>query len=162
MVLTDFAYDKNHYALGDKIIFRDEEYVMIDNLDLDELIRNATRSYFDSCGERRTSGYISGIKKVIYNDPATTVIWHDGSKTTIKCHDEDSYDPVIGLLLCVIKKTTDGQGYSALCKILDDAYFRKNEIAMETREKERNERIEKRRKLADDIAYLRHRIIFED
>jgi len=162
MVLTDFAYNKNHYALGDKIIFRDEEYVMIDNFDLDKLIRNATRRYYDSCGERRTSGYISGIKKVIYNDPATTVIWHDGSKTTIKCHDEDSYDPVIGLLLCVIKKATDGQGYSALCKLLDDAYFRKNEITMETREKERNERIEKRRKLADDIAYLRHRIIFED
>lgn len=131
---------------------------MIDNLDLDELIRNATRSYFDSVGKRRSSAHISGIKKVIYNDPATTVIWHDGSKTTIKCHDEDSYDPVIGLLLCVIKKATDGQGYSALCKLLDDAYFRKNEIAMETREKERIERIEKRRKL----AYLRRRIIFED
>lgn len=161
MVLTDFTYGKN-YKPGNRIIFRDKEYVMIDNLDLDELIRNATRSYFDSFGERRTSGYISGIKKVIYNNPATTVIWHDGSKTTIKCHDEDSYDPVIGLLLCVIKKATDGQGYSALCKLLDDAYFRKNEIAMETREKERNERIEKRRKLADDIAYLRYRIIFED
>ena len=161
MELTNFVYGKK-YLLGDKVIFRDEEYAMIDNIDLDELIRNATRNYFDSCGERRTSNYISGIKKVIYNDPATTVIWHDGSKTTIKCHDEDSYDPVIGLLLCIIKKTTDGQGYSALCKLLDDAYFRKNEIAMETREKERNARIEKRRKLADDIAYLRHRMIFED
>lgn len=161
MELTDFTYGKN-YEPGDRIIFRDEEYVMIDNLDLDDLIRTATRSYFDSCGERRTSNYISGIKKVIYNDPATTVIWHDGSKTTIKCHDEDSYDPVIGLLLCVIKKISDGQGYSALCKLLDDAYLRKNDIAMETREKERNERIEKRRKLADDIAYLRNRIIFED
>lgn len=161
MEMTDFTYSKT-YEAGNRIIFRDEEYVMIDNLDLDDLIRNATRSYFDSCGERRTSNYISGIKKVIYNDPATTVIWHDGSKTTIKCHDEDSYDPVIGFLLCVIKKISDGQGYSALCKLLDDAYLRKNDIVMETREKERIERIEKRRKFADDIAYLRHCIIFED
>lgn len=161
MELTDFTYGKN-YEAGSKIIFRDEEYVMMDNLDLDDLIRNATKNYFDSCGKRRTSNYISGIKKVIYNDPATTVIWHDGSKTTVKCHDEDTYDPVIGFLLCIIKKVSDGRGYSALCKPLDDAYLRKNSIAMETREKERNERIEKRRMLADDIAYLHHRIIFED
>lgn len=161
MVLTDFVYGKK-YLLGDKVIFRDKEYAMIDNIDLDKLIRNATRSYFDSCGERRTSNYISGIKKVVYNDPATTVIWHDGSKTTIKCHDEDSYDPVIGLLLCVIKKTVDGTGYSALCELLDDAYFRKNKIAMETRSKERNERIRKRSKLVDDIMCLRHHIIFDD
>ena len=32
-----------------------------------------------------------GIKKVIFNDPATVVIWDDGTKTVVKCSEGDTY-----------------------------------------------------------------------
>ena len=45
-----------------------------------------------------------GIKRVIFNDPATIVIWEDGTKTVVKCQDGDIYDKQTGLALCVMKK----------------------------------------------------------
>ena len=46
------------------------------------------------------------IKSVIYNDPATVVIWSDGTKTVSKTHADDKYSPEVGLVLCVLKKLT--------------------------------------------------------
>lgn len=43
-------------------------------------------------------------KKVIYNDPATIVLWADGSKTVVKCDPKDKYDKTKGLALCFMKK----------------------------------------------------------
>lgn len=44
------------------------------------------------------------IKEVIYNKPATIVIWSDGTKTITRCSKEDNYDREVGLLYCVLKK----------------------------------------------------------
>ena len=44
------------------------------------------------------------IKKVIFNDPATIVIWADGTKTIVKCDRYDIYNKTTGLLLCLVKK----------------------------------------------------------
>lgn len=43
------------------------------------------------------------IKKVIFNDPATIVIWKDGTKTIVKCSEDDIYDPEKGLAMAVCK-----------------------------------------------------------
>ena len=48
-------------------------------------------------------GYF-GYKKVIFNPPATIVIWNDGSKTVVKCGPNDYYDPEKGLALCFMKR----------------------------------------------------------
>lgn len=48
---------------------------------------------------------IPKIKKVIFNDPATIVIWEDGSeKTVVKCQSADSYSEERGLAMCICKK----------------------------------------------------------
>ena len=47
------------------------------------------------------------IKEVIYNDPAVIVFWSDGTKTTARCHDSDTFDTEKGVMLCVIKKLVD-------------------------------------------------------
>lgn len=47
---------------------------------------------------------ISVIKKVIFNDPATIVLWNDGTKTVVKCQEGDTYDKEKGLALCIAKK----------------------------------------------------------
>ena len=44
------------------------------------------------------------IKNVIFNDPATIVFWADGSKTIIKCQDDDIFDPEKGLAMAISKK----------------------------------------------------------
>ena len=44
------------------------------------------------------------IKEVIYNKPATIVLWSDGTKTITRCSKEDKYDPEIGLIYCVLKR----------------------------------------------------------
>ena len=49
-------------------------------------------------------GYF-GYKKVIFNPPATIVIWNDNTKTVVKCGENDLYDPEKGLALCFMKRT---------------------------------------------------------
>lgn len=44
------------------------------------------------------------IKNVIFNDPATVVIWSDDSKTVVKCQPGDTYSKETGLALCIAKK----------------------------------------------------------
>lgn len=45
-----------------------------------------------------------GIKKVIFNVPATIVLWEDGTKTVVKCGDYDVFDPEKGLAMAIAKK----------------------------------------------------------
>ena len=49
-------------------------------------------------------------EKVIFNEPATIVIWKDGSKTVVKCQKNYEYDPEKGLALCFMKKALGNKG----------------------------------------------------
>lgn len=51
------------------------------------------------------------IKKVLYKNPATIVFWNDGSKTVVKCHREDIYDPEKGLAMAILKKINGNTGH---------------------------------------------------
>ena len=53
---------------------------------------------------------IPTIKKVIFNYPATIVLWSDGSKTVVKCQDGDIYDPEKGLAMAISKKALGNKG----------------------------------------------------
>ena len=44
------------------------------------------------------------IDRVIFNNPATIVIWSDGSKTVVKCQPGDEYNKETGLAMCIAKK----------------------------------------------------------
>lgn len=44
------------------------------------------------------------IRKVIFNDPATVVLWSDGTKTVVKCGPEDKFDMEKGLAMAIVKK----------------------------------------------------------
>lgn len=44
------------------------------------------------------------IKSVIFNNPATIILWKDGTKTVVKRQPGDHYNEKIGFLLCVAKK----------------------------------------------------------
>ena len=51
------------------------------------------------------------IKKVLYKNPATIVFWNDGSKTIVKCQENDAYDPEKGLAMAIIKKVYGNTGH---------------------------------------------------
>ena len=58
-----------------------------------EALKNAIKSFTPD-----------SIKKVIYNDPATIIFWSDGTKTIVKCMEDDDYDPEKGFMAAVTKK----------------------------------------------------------
>ena len=44
------------------------------------------------------------IDRVIFNDPATIILWKDGSKTVVKRSEDDIWDPEKGFCMAIIKK----------------------------------------------------------
>ena len=54
----------------------------------------------------------SDIKEVIINKPATIIKWADGTKTVVKCQDEDKmlYSPEAGVAIAVMKKVFGNKG----------------------------------------------------
>lgn len=50
------------------------------------------------------------IDRVIFNDPATIVFWKDGTKTVVKCQENDTYSPESGLAIAFAKKALGNKG----------------------------------------------------
>lgn len=51
-----------------------------------------------------------GIKKVIFNDPATIIYWEDGTKTVVKTQDGEAFDEEKGFVMAVLKKMLGNEG----------------------------------------------------
>lgn len=54
--------------------------------------------------EKNKAIYDSMIQRVIFNPPATIVFWRDGSKTVVKCGENDIFDPEKGLAMAISKR----------------------------------------------------------
>ena len=54
--------------------------------------------------------YIPEIKNVIFNYPETIVLWEDGTKTSVRCSQNDEYSKEVGLALCTMKKAFGNTG----------------------------------------------------
>lgn len=50
------------------------------------------------------------IKNVIFNNPATIVLWADGTKTVVKVQNNESFDPEKGLAMAISKKALGNKG----------------------------------------------------
>lgn len=62
-------------------------------------------------------------KKVIFNNPATIVIWSDGTKTVVKRQKGDRYNKEAGLALCYVKKfcgNNTSRGLNDILKLAND------------------------------------------
>lgn len=49
-------------------------------------------------------------KNVIFNPPATVILWTDNTKTVVKCQEGDKYDPEHGLAMAIVKKMYGNTG----------------------------------------------------
>lgn len=71
------------------------------------------RRRFSSCRpsfERDLRCFDPKIKDVIFNNPATIVIWNDDTKTVVKCGEGDTYSKETGLAMCIAKKFLGNKG----------------------------------------------------
>ena len=67
------------------------------------------------------------IEKVVFNDPATIVIWKDNTKTVVKCQEGDEFDPEKGLAMAIAKKALGNKGnYYNVIKTWVNAYHEAN------------------------------------
>ena len=57
----------------------------------------------------KDTGSLPSIEKVIFNDPATIVMWSDGTKTVVKAEGE-AFDKEKGLAMAISKKALGNQG----------------------------------------------------
>lgn len=53
---------------------------------------------------------VSDIRKVIFNDPATIVIFNDGRKVVVKTNGEDEFQPEIGFAMAMMKEIFHSRG----------------------------------------------------
>lgn len=68
----------------------------------------------------------TSIEDVIFNDPATIVFWADGTKTVVKCQENDTFDPEVGLAMAIAKKVLGNKGnYCNTIKKWTDKYYEK-------------------------------------
>ena len=67
------------------------------------------------------------ISKVIYSNPATIVMWDDGTKTVAKCASEDIYSKETGLSICILKKV---MGATTVHNIFKDWIVEDNFVAL--------------------------------
>ena len=89
------------------------EYVKppVPSLDTDALKATINKLYGTGLTVSPYQKAMSKIKNVIFNDPATIVLWNDGTKTVVKCGKDDAFDPEKGLAMAIFKYFFDNAGY---------------------------------------------------
>lgn len=65
---------------------------------------------------------LPNIKDVIFNNPATIIIWDDDSKTVVKTQNNEAFDPEKGLAMAIVKKMLGNKGnyYDTFKKFIAD------------------------------------------
>ena len=119
MQLIDFnvcVYDyyPNKVTLDLENVDDEQLKVLIDYCDRDGRYKHLYAPYSGNILERaKVSKYVRydrkereklTPKKVIFNPPATIVFWTDGTKTIVKCREDDIFDEEIGLSMAIAQK----------------------------------------------------------
>lgn len=76
-----------------------------------EVVKQMDKRDFLSVGFNH-NGNMLNIKNVIFNPPATIVMWTDGTKTVVKCREDlgEKYDAEKGLSMAIVKKSLGNTG----------------------------------------------------
>ena len=104
--------DPNRYFDTDMDMTKEEmQYCRNDVAVTEKLFKEEKIMRFNSCKPT--------IKNVIFNSPATIVMWSDGTKTVVKCGENDDFDPEKGVAMCCMKKLlgTNKTGSNYLDKV---------------------------------------------
>lgn len=61
------------------------------------------------------------VDRIVFNDPATIVFWKDGTKTIVKCSDNEDFNPYFGFCAAVAKRVFGNN--SQVRKMVESGYF---------------------------------------
>lgn len=106
---------------GHNIIYRGKYYIYVPKISAKPREDNdfvkycehdccMTKELFDSYNKAKGKSYLPEIENVIFSGPATIVMWKDGTKTVVKCQEDDEYSMEVGLTMCIAKKALGNKG----------------------------------------------------
>lgn len=103
-------------------------------------VYNAVREAMDRIKKEGTTmncDIRSNIKDVIFNYPATIILWKDGTKTIVKVRKGEKYDPEKGFAMAVCKKMFGNEGnyYKVFKEYVPTPYYipKKSDMVLEDR-----------------------------
>lgn len=76
------------------------QYDTFTNEDTVEAIKHAINAVYGITTYEKTPR----IRKVIFNPPATVVMWEDGTKTIVKCREGEEFKEELGLAMAIAKR----------------------------------------------------------
>lgn len=100
--------------------FGDTVYFKFNKEEPEEMITAEQQKVgYYSSGQELSAATKLSIKKVVFNGPATIVMWNDGSKTVVQCRKGDKFDLEKGIFAACAKKLlgTNKTGSNYLDKI---------------------------------------------
>ena len=98
------------------------------------------------------------IDHVTFNGPATIIFFKDGTKTVLKCHDEDTYSIPTGFALALLKKILGGAAYHKLCEEWLDYIYAAEKERLEAIDRTKAPKFETRSRLdvlEEELAELK-------
>ena len=105
---------------GSEIIFKEGDDTMISYNKANEESTTNYTAYRLGKKPASMAHSMPEISDVIFNPPATIIIWSDHTKTVVKCMENDKYDPEIGLSMAIAKKFFGN--HSRIKKIVNENY----------------------------------------
>lgn len=76
--------------------------------------------------EEEQNNYLA-YERIIFNDPATIVIWADGTRTVVKACKEDKFDKGVGLKTALLQRVFGKEIDKEINKIVDEDNKREKE-----------------------------------
>jgi len=113
----DYYYYNDYYSSGNTMYYN-----------LEEKVRNGLALPLHLSIEENLKGEITycnvfknlidnNIKNVIFNEPATIILWKNGEKTVVKAQDGEPFDKEKGLAMAIMKYLNDDKAnYNNLFK----------------------------------------------
>lgn len=108
-IKEDFVAD-SLFAKFYSAIRKEKEKMAIKGMKADYMYIDEVLGYAGSHYRSFIGWCVPNIKDVIFNNPATIVIWEDGEKTVVKCQEGDIYDPEKGLAMAITKRALGNKG----------------------------------------------------
>ena len=101
IIVNDMMKD-NEFVYSEGRLYANSTTINKITMDVLKLITETEKKEREKIMSKRVT--IADVKKVIINDPATIVLWKDGTKTVVKCMEGDTFDPEKGVAMALVKK----------------------------------------------------------
>lgn len=76
----------------------------VSRVEIENRIGNMRLELADTKGKLQKERDKYSVDKIIFNPPATVVLWKDGEKTIVKCGEDEVFDHEVGVAMCFMKK----------------------------------------------------------